>query len=401
MGDRRRWVILAFGLLAQASTCLFLYGLPMLVPQLRAEFGLSLGAAGAVVGSPAVGLMLTLILWGAIADRHGERLVITAGLLLAAGFLLWASRLHSTPLLCVALAAAGASGASVNAASGRVVLGWFAAHERGLAMGLRQTAQPLGVAVAAIALPPVANRWSVATALLVPVVLCAVIGLLVLAFVMDPPRSVKGTVATEGSPYRVPTLWRLHAASTLLVVPQFAISGFSMVYLVSSRNWDPLAAGRLLFCAQLLGALGRIGAGAWSDRVASRLTPMRQLAVASATVMLAFALGDRLNSAVVIGVLIAGAVITVADNGLAFTAVAEFAGSAWAGRALGAQNTAQNVASALTPPLLGMLIQAHGYPLGFAVAAVFPLLAIGVTPVLAERQAVRGLSGGVATRTAG
>lgn len=386
MGDRRRWVVLTFGLLAQASTCLFLYGLPMLVPQLRAELGLSLGAAGAVVGSPAAGLMLTLILWGAIADRHGERLVITAGLLLAAGFLLWASRLHSTPLLCVALAAAGASGASVNAASGRVVLGWFAAHERGLAMGLRQTAQPLGVALAAIALPPVANRWSVATALLVPVVLCAVIGLVALAFVLDPPRPVEGTVAARGSPYRVPTLWRLHAASTLLVVPQFAISGFSMVYLVSSRHWDPLAAGRLLFAAQLLGALGRIGAGAWSDRVASRLTPMRQLAVASATIMLAFSLGDRLDSAAILGVLIAGAVITVADNGLAFTAVAEFAGSSWAGRALGAQNTAQNVASALTPPLLGVLIQAHGYALGFAIAAIFPLLAIVVTPVLAERS---------------
>lgn len=386
MGDRRRWVVLAFGLLAQASTCLFLYGLPMLVPQLRAELGISFGAAGAIVGAPAVGLLLTLILWGAIADRYGERLVITAGLLLAAAFLLGASRLHSTPMLCVALAAAGASGASVNAASGRVVLGWFAAHERGLAMGLRQTAQPLGVAIAAVALPPVADRWSVATALGVPVVLCAVIGLLVLVFVVDPPRPAKGTVVAQGSPYRVPTLWRLHAASTLLVVPQFAISGFSMVYLVSVRHWDPIAAGRLLFVAQLLGAFGRIGAGAWSDRVASRLTPMRQLAVASAAVMLAFALGDRLNSAAVLGVLIAGAVITVADNGLAFTAVAEFAGSSWAGRALGAQNTAQNVASALTPPLLGMLIQAHGYALGFAVAAVFPLLAIAMTPVLAERR---------------
>jgi sugar phosphate permease len=387
MAGGRRWLILVLGLAAQASTCVFLYGLPMLVPQLRREFGISLAEAGAVVGAPAVGLILTLILWGAVADRHGERLVIAGGLLLAAGLLAWASRTHSVPLLGVALACAGAGGASVNAASGRMVLGWFAAHERGLAMGLRQTAQPLGVAIAALTLPAVADRTGVGTALLVPAGACAAVGALVLLLVLDPPRPVAGTGPAAGSPYRVPTLWRLHAASTLLVVPQFALSGFSMAYLVEVRHWAPLAAGRLLFAAQLLGAAGRVVAGVWSDRVASRMTPMRQLAVASTLVMLGIALGDQLHSAAVIAVLVAGAVITVADNGLAFTAVAEFAGSAWAGRALGAQNTAQNVASALTPPLLGGLISSHGYAIAFLLGAVSPLLAIGLTPVGWEHQA--------------
>lgn len=383
----RRWLILACGLFAQTATCVFLYGLPMLVPQLRHELGLSLAAAGAVVGAPAVGLILTLILWGALADRRGERLVIAAGLGLAAVFLLGASRVHSVGLLDLALALAGAGGASVNAASGRVVLGWFAPHERGLAMGLRQTAQPLGVAIAAVTLPPLANHWSVGTALLLPAVLCLVVAVLVLLVVIDPPRSVPGTAVSGGSPYRVATLWRLHATSTLLVVPQFAISGFSMAYLVSTRHWSTVDAGRLLFGAQLLGALGRIGAGLWSDRVASRMTPVRQLAVASSLVMLGVAVGDHLHSPAVVVVLVLGAVITVADNGLAFTAVAEFAGSAWAGRALGAQNTAQNVASALTPPLLGALIGGHGYAVGFAVGAVFPLVAIAATPVRSEGQA--------------
>ena len=282
---------------------------------------------------------------------------------------------------------AGAFGASVNAASGRVVLGWFAPHERGLAMGFRQTATPLGIGVAAIALPAVADHWSVWAALVVPAALCGLVAVLVLAFVVDPPRPVKGTIVASGSPYRVATLWRLHAASTLLVVPQFAFSSFSLVYLVSVRHWGSVDAGRLLFVAQLLGAAGRVGAGVWSDRVASRMTPMRQLAVASAAVMAGLAVGDHYRSVLVIAVLVAGAVITVADNGLAFTAVAEFAGSAWAGRALGAQNTAQNIASALTPPLLGALITAHGYAIAFSLGALFPLAAIAMTPVRYERAA--------------
>lgn len=65
----------------------------------------------------------------------------------------------------------------------------------------------------------------------------------------------------------------------------------------------------------------------------------------------------------------------------------------WAGRALGTQNTAQNIAGSLTPPLLGALIGGAGYGLGFAIAAVFPLLAIGATPFAAEAAHKASTSG--------
>jgi MFS family permease len=165
-----------------------------------------------------------------------------------------------------------------------------------------------------------------------------------------------------------------------------------MVYLVAVRHWDPAAAGQVLFVAQLFGAAGRIASGVWSDRAGSRLRPMRQLAIAGAAVMLAVAIGDRLGASWVVLALMVGAVVTVADNGLAFTAVAEIAGGSWAGRALGAQNTAQNLASTLTPPLLGALISGHGYSVGFAAGALFPLLAIGLTPVAREHRFVPGAS---------
>ncbi len=41
------------------------------------------------------------------------------------------------------------------------------------------------------------------------------------------------------SPYRRSTaLIRVHLASTLLVVPQFAVSVFTLTYLVEQRHWD-------------------------------------------------------------------------------------------------------------------------------------------------------------------
>jgi MFS family permease len=137
---------------------------------------------------------------------------------------------------------------------------------------------------------------------------------------------------------------------------------------------------------QVAGAVGRLGSGYWSDRVGSRLRPMRQLAMASAVVMLLAALGDRTAPWLVVVAIALGAVITVADNGLGYTATAELAGSAWAGRALGAQNTGQNVTAALTPPVLGLIIGAGGYATAFACAAICPLLAIALTPVSAEKS---------------
>jgi len=360
--------------------CCYAFGLPMLIPALRHTYGISLARAGVVVGAPGLGVLLTLFAWGYAADRWGERLVMTAGLAGAAVFLGVACVVHGLIALCVLLALAGAFGASVNAASGRVVLGWFAAHERGFAMGVRQTAQPLGVGLAALTLPALA-RHGLSMAFVFPAALCAVVALLVLAFVTDPPRASTQLSAASGSPYRAAQLWRVHGASMLLVVPQFAVSAFVLEYLVNQRHWEVLAAGRLVFAMQVAGAAGRVGAGAWSDRVGSRLRPMRQIAVASALTMVAVAIGDARHSAFVVVAFAIGAVVTVTDNGLGFTAAAEIAGPMWAGRALGAQNTAQNIAAILTPPLLGVLIESSSYSTGFLVAAIFPVLAVVVVPV--------------------
>jgi sugar phosphate permease len=379
--------MLALGVAAQTASCSFLYGLPFLVPAIRAAEHLSLAQAGIVVSAPTVGLLLTLIAWGAAADRYGERVVMAIGLGLCGVLVVAATLVHGMVAFVVLLGLAGAAGASVNAASGRVVMGWFAAHERGVAMGVRQTAQPLGVGIASLSLPLLAGATSFRTALLLPAGLCLLCAVLVALLVLDPPRPARKAGERSRSPYREATLWRLHAASTMLVVPQFTIAAFSLEYLVTVLHASPGPAGGFLAVIQVLGAGGRLGAGYWSDRVASRLRPMRQLAVASAAVMLLAAAGDRSWSWLVVLAIAVGAVITVADNGLGFTATAEFAGPMWSGRALGAQNTAQNIAAALTPPLLGLVIGGSNYAVAFTIAAVFPVLAIGLTPVAAERLA--------------
>ena len=305
--------------------------------------------------------------------------------------------------MAVLLALAGAAGASVNAASGRVVMGWFPPVERGLAMGVRQTAQPLGVALAAAVLPVLGAHVGPREALLFPAALCGLAAVLVLALVVDPardPRACRASQPRSASPYRSSsTLARVHLASSLLVVPQFAVATFTLTYLVAVRHWDAVVAGRWIFAFQLAGAFGRVASGVWSDRVGSRLRPMRQLAVISALLMGLLALGAVTISAWIVVVFAVGAVITVADNGLAYTAVAEFAGSSWSGRALGVHNTSQNIASLATAPILAVIIGNSHYGWAFALTALCPLVAIPLgTPVGRE---LPGLKLGRRRRTAG
>ncbi|MCW2916046.1 MAG: transporter [Actinomycetia bacterium] len=56
--------------------CAFQFGLPYLISALCGE-GMSLGQAGILAATPAAGLLLTLMAWGAAADRWGERLVLS------------------------------------------------------------------------------------------------------------------------------------------------------------------------------------------------------------------------------------------------------------------------------------------------------------------------------------
>ena len=382
--------MLTLGTLALTVACSLLYGMPFLVPTFRAQ-GVSLSTAGALAAAPSLGLVDTLILWGGFADRYGERLAMWLGLGLTGLAGLVAAASHTLPARAVALALVGAAGASVNSASGRLIMGWFPHERRGMAMGVRQMGQPLGVAVAALVLPPLAHRYGVSVALVVPSVLCLLVTVALLLCAVDPPRHARagggGGASEPRSPYRdSAALWRVHGASALLVVPQFATATFAAEYLVAERHWDPAGAGRVLAVVAVLGATGRLAVGRWSDRVGNRLGPMRQIGVVSMCCMVAVAATAWAGSVLVILALAAASIVSVTDNGLGFTATAEFAGPFWAGRALGTQNTAQNIAAFGTGPLVGALAAAHGYGFAFALCAVFPLIGAALTPVAAERR---------------
>jgi MFS family permease len=384
----RRCSMLVIALTATTSANVFINGAAFLIPSLQRERGLDLASAGLLSSLPSFGLVLTLIAWGYVVDRVGERIVLTLGSALIAAAAFAAAYVDSLFAVGAFLLLGGMAAASSNSASGRLVVGWFPPDQRGLVMGIRQTATPLGVGLGALVIPRVAESHSISVALLFPAMVCAASAIVCAVGVIDPPRPPRSEAPAEdlANPYRASTvLTRIHAVSVFLVVPQAVLWTFALVWLMSDRGWAAASAGGVITVAQLLGAGGRIAAGRWSDVTGSRMKPIRTIALAAAAAMALLALSDWLSSPVSVAMMVIASVITVSDNGLAFTAIAEIAGPFWSGRALGVQNTSQHLAAAAAAPLFGAVIGVVGYPVAFAACALLPLLAVPVVPVEPKR----------------
>jgi sugar phosphate permease len=372
---RYRWVVLGAGVVAQAASASVLQGLPGLAPALRDEFALSLTGLGVLLASVTFGLVATLLLWGAAADRWGERRVMTTGLLLAVVALLGATTVRSVGALMACLVLAGAAGASVNAASGRAVLGWFGAGERGFAMGVRQTALPVGAGLAAAGLPPLASARGLDAAFVAMAAACLLAAVVVVLLVRESPTQ-QPREAGASSPWEDPRVRRLAAVSFLLVVPQFAVVALVVVYLVDEQDVAVATAALLLAAVQFGGGAARIVAGRWSDRLGTRLAPLRRVAVGIAAVFVLVAVLVALDAPAVVPVLLVAGVVSISWNGLAFTAAGELAGPGRAGTALGLQNTAVALGAAVTAPVLAGVVDRTSWAVGFAVAAAAAVTAV-------------------------
>ena len=77
---RYRWLILTAGTLSATSLSAVQIGISAITPALRERYGLSLGEIGIVLGATNAGMTLTLLAWGIVSDRIGERLAIVIGL---------------------------------------------------------------------------------------------------------------------------------------------------------------------------------------------------------------------------------------------------------------------------------------------------------------------------------
>jgi sugar phosphate permease len=367
---RYRWAILAAGVAGQASYAAILFGVSAIAPELREHFRLDLTDVGVVFAAVNVGSLVTLLGWGLLADRIGERAVLVLGLGGASVALVGAAFAGSYATLVIALTAAGALGAGVNSASGRAVMAWFGAEERGLALGIRQTSVPLGGALAAAVLPALAQHVSLRAAFLALAAGCLAAAAAGLVLMRGEPEEQTGPL---GRPLRDRQIWLLCLGSTCFVATQISVLAFLVLFLHDRRGFSPGAAAAVFALTHVLSGIARIAAGRWSDRLGARVAPLRWFALALAVGVGAAAILVDAPTAMLLPALVAAGALGASWNGLSFTAVAETAGRARSGAAIGLQQTFLAAGSIVAAILFAALVHATSWRLAFAVAALCPL----------------------------
>jgi sugar phosphate permease len=263
-------------------------------------------------------------------------------------------------------------------------MAWFPASELGLALGIRQTAIPIGAAIGAGFLPVLASAGGTRLAFVFLGAACAAGAVIAAVFIRSGARA-EPELADVSRPIRDPRMWLLGISTGLYLVAQIAIISFVVLFLHEHRGVPTHAAALVLVAIYVLAVAARIGSGTISDRLGNRLLPLRTIGVALTAFTAAVAAATDAPLALLVPLFVVAGMLSMAWNGLAYASAAEMAGSARTGAALGFQQTLLGVVVAGAPPVLAAVAE-HSWRLAFVLAAAGPALGV----LILQRLEARG-----------
>ncbi|MFS2098674.1 MFS transporter [Variovorax sp. Varisp85] len=403
---RHRWKVLAAGVAANAAFSVAFSGIPMTAVLMRTGYQLDNATLGLVLGLMGLGIAVSELPWGLLTDRWGDRPVLLTGLgstaVALVAMALWAApgagHIPGLGWLGAGLLLVGLLGGSVNGASGRAVMTWFDAGERGLAMSIRQTAVPMGGGIGALVLPFVALHFGFAALYGLLALLCALSAAMSWAWVHEPPvaprtkATAEARAVSKSGPLRDARVWRIVLGIGILCAPQFAVLSFGTVFLHDFGHAGLATITATMVFTQVGAMVMRVWSGRWTDRRRNRPAYLRACGALSVLLFAALAVlvmaagthvADSLALRIALVVLLGVSGVCVsAWHGVAYTELATLAGASRAGTALGMANTSVFLVCFITPFSIPHLLALQGWPLVWLAASACALVAM---PLLVPR----------------
>lgn len=213
-------------------------------PLIARDMGVTLADIGLLFGLYLAPGMALAYPGGSIGRRLGDRPVVLAGLaLMVIGGAIMAF-VPTWPGQIVGRLVAGTGGVLINVLMSKMVTDWFAGREIATAMAVFVNSWPVGIALALVVLPPIAEMQGLKAAYLFSALLI-LLGLVVLAPRYSPaPRAA----APEPEEKRVPERAALKATIVAGSVWGLYNAGLAMVFafgpsLLVERGWPITSAG--------------------------------------------------------------------------------------------------------------------------------------------------------------
>jgi len=395
---RSHWRMLGLAVTAQVAVSIIIQGVPTLAPFLQADLDLTRAQVGFFNSALMSGSLCAMFVAGWVVDLKGERVALIGGNIVVGVFCLSMLLTESFIAALVVMFAAGIGGAFPTPAGSKAVMGWFPLHQRGTAMGIRQTGIPIGGALAAALLPAIALAagWRMAVA-------AGGIGCFVSAAVCayayrNPPddnSDTPGVRQPAGRASMFDLLTRdillLGMSGAVLTLGQFTLITYLALYLKETQGVPIAVSASLLVLAQIAGAAGRILWGVGSDRLFShRRKPALLLANGMAAIG-ALALGWLPPDTplwLITPLVAVYAFNTLGWHGCWVSLLVESARSAQQGRTVGLGMSLMYPGIILLPPLFGWFVdRTHSWPWAWTLLSI--LLVLGMALLLPVREGRR------------
>jgi len=348
---------------AQASVALVNFGLPAVGPRLQSDFGLSLLGLGAVMTAGLLGSGLTLIAAGVLVDRHGTRRSTLVGVAVATVGLLAAAFAPTGTTLFVALFVFGVGSAVVPVAGAGALFRVFPAGRRGWALGVRQTAVPLGGTIAAVAFPILYAAGGSAVPLLVGAVLTGATGV-AFAMVVGDDRAAGATKVAQ--PFRsivsAPGMQRLLLVAACYIVVLQALLAY-IVPAIRAAGYSALTASAAYFAINVTAVLARIvwGRIADSGEGSRRVRTLVEVGFVACGGALLLALALHVGPVTIVAAAALFGVGALGWNALVYVSAGERASPELAARSVAVAATVVFVVSGVATPVLGALADVAGW----------------------------------------
>lgn len=384
-------MVLAAGTGAQTAYAAVVVGLPVLAPSIRRAFDLTLPQIGLMLAAFAAGGLSTGVAWGLAADRFGERRTLALGV--GAMGLCLATMAAATTYagLVVLVALAGATGASVASGSARAVMRWFPMDERGFALGLRQTAIPIGGLLTAALLPLVEDAAGLSVAFLA--LACtsfagAAAGALLLRDngALDPRPRHGGERRRAAWSLLDGRIWQLGISVGLYFFTQTTMVGFVVLFLHDARGVTVRTGALVLAAVNIFGGVLRIAVGRWSDRSRQRIVPLRHFGFVTCGAMTLVVILSGAPVWALLPVVVLAGGVAMGWNGLAVTAAAELGGQERSGAAIGLNMSFISASGIVAPILFAATVSATSWRGAFTLLAVAALVGSLVLKPLAAQE---------------
>lgn len=377
-GIRARIVVPTVLTAAMAFSMLPLFLLGTLAPALIAEFDLTRPLLGALVTAGfGVAAVLSLAI-GPVVDAVGARrsavaLFAVSGIALA----VFATASHYL-VLVLAVGLAGVPQALANPSTNKIIAASVAPALRGGLIGVKQSGVQLGAFVAGLPLAWLADGvdWRVAVGVAAGLALLFAAAGLALPADPGPARIPVFAVSLSAGP----TVWWLLGFSVLLGSGIAAVNTYVALFATQELGFTARVAAALVAGLGVTGIVGRI---AWSRLVSPArpagavLVPLCTAAVLAAVALL---LSQHLWDGLAwVGVLGVGA-FAVAANAVSMLAVVAASTPQRTGRDSALVSAGFFAGFAVGPPVFGLLVEAGGYGVGWALVALeFAAAAVVVT----------------------